>query len=489
MEKKSMNKFTDKRVLVVGCARSGTGAANLLSFLGARVTITDRRPAEMLKAHLKGLKSSITVVTGEIPVELFESAELIVISPGVPLTIPEIISAMAAGVAVIGELELAYQVVMLAADRPANSRAVGVFGSETPPPHFTGITGTNGKSTVTTLVDLMYGAAGFNSLLGGNIGNALTEEILKCGKKTDLQGLDYIVAEISSFQLETISEFAPFIAAILNITPDHMDRYVSLQDYINAKFRIFEKQTKDGYLVLNADDQVLMKAFQEIRDDSSGPQVFFFSRQHEVKGVFVRDGLVYCSLPQLEVSELPLIALSEIRIKGVHNLENAMAAALIALLSGCPYQAIRDVLMSFSGLEHRLEYAGEVNGVQYINDSKGTNTGAVAMSLQSFSGPVVLIMGGSDKDSDFGVLKDVIGEKVSRLILLGEAAGKIKKALGDAVEMVVVGSLREAVLEAASQTIPGDTVLLSPACASFDMFVDFEDRGRQFKKIVKELAN
>ncbi|HDN94636.1 MAG TPA: UDP-N-acetylmuramoyl-L-alanine--D-glutamate ligase, partial [Nitrospirae bacterium] len=348
-------------------------------------------------------------------------------------------------------------------------------------PAFIGVTGTNGKSTVITLIDLMLKEAGRRTLLGGNIGNALTEEIQKMDSMPE-----YIVAEISSFQLETIKEFRPEVAAILNITPDHLDRYEGMQYYIDAKVRIFENQTEDDYLVLNADDPLIMELYDAKKAEM--PNVLFFSRKKEVEGIYMKGEDIYCNipLPLRGVIDSPIISTDEIKIKGVHNIENAMAASLIALLSGCPDKAVKDVLKNFAGLEHRLEFVEEINGVNFINDSKGTNVGAVAKSLEGLE-RVVLIMGGLDKGGDFPVLRDLIEEKVKLLVLIGEAAEKIAQALGGTVRTIKVNGLSEAVKVSMANASKGDVVLLSPGCASFDMFADFEERGRKFKEVVREL--
>jgi UDP-N-acetylmuramoylalanine--D-glutamate ligase len=483
-----INTFKDKNIVVVGLARSGTGAANLLCELGAKVTITDTKTRSMLETNIKRLFPAVKIITGSNPSEAFDAADMIVISPGVPLDIPPLESARVKGTPVIGELELAYQVV--------KSESGAIHGSplQITKPSFIGITGTNGKSTTTTLVDLMLREAGVNALLGGNIGIALTEEILKfvgTGFKPAPTFIDYIVAEISSFQLETIHEFRPGIAVILNITPDHLDRYHSMEEYINAKARIFENQKAGDSLILNADDPVLMKMGSEKLDvRSEKPSVFYFSRRKEVKGAYFRDGAIYFNLPASLAGaycNTPLrMNANEIRIQGVHNIENAMAASLAALIAGCPVDAVRNVLRQFPGLEHRLEFVSETRGVKFINDSKGTNVGAVAKSLEGFNN-VILIMGGLDKGSDFSVLKTLVRQKVKALIIIGKAKEKIAGALAGAAEILNADGMYSAVELSFSKASPGDIVLLSPGCASFDMFQDFEDRGRKFKEAVKNL--
>lgn len=480
----------DKNVLVVGLARSGIGAANLLSFFGANVTVTDTKPQSMLEGDMKSLSRSVKAVTGGNPEDAFIKSDLIVVSPGVPMKISPIVNAMKRGIPVIGELELAYNIV--------NSYELKVKGgNEFQLPRFIGITGTNGKSTTTTLIDLMLRESGFHTMLGGNIGAALTEEIYKLISGTShLNDIDFIVAEISSFQLESIKEFRPKAAVIMNITPDHLDRYETLSDYAGAKERIYENQKEGDYLILNADDPLLKKIESEkLRHKVVKPAVLYFSLNEEVSGIYYKDGDVFYDLPsKLSAGLHPsiacrrslLISAGEMKMKGTHNLENAMAASLAAILSGASAEAVRNVLSGFSGLEHRNEAVRTLNGISFINDSKGTNIGAVEKSLENFDS-VILIMGGRDKGGDFSALRGLIKEKVKLLVLLGEAKEKIAESLGDAVPVEYAKDMKSAVDLSVSRASEGDTVLLSPGCTSFDMFKDFEDRGRIFKEAVNAI--
>ncbi len=518
-----LREIKGKHVTVVGLARSGIGAANLLSELGANVTITDIKTEEELKDFIPRLSPSVRLALGGHPEDIFLSADMLVVSPGIPLDISPISKAKEKVIPIIGELELAYQIVSSQQSAispptpPSPSRGEGQGEGEKPEPrdsnsklnlspYFLAVTGTNGKSTTTALLDLMVRKSGFRTILGGNIGNALTEEIRKTVsvKGATVNGriphalrltpIDYIIAEVSSFQLESIKDFRPGVATILNITPDHLDRYLSFEEYGLAKARIFKNQGEGDFLVLNWDDPAVMKVKSEkLKVKSEKPKIFYFSREDEVEGLYSKNGMVYCNLPPMTGTVLippqppfPLIRADEIKIKGVHNLENAMAASAMALLAGCPVEAVIDSLREFSGLEHRLEFVRELDGVSYFNDSKGTNVGAVIKSLESFSEPIILIAGGRDKAGDFSLLRQLVGEKVKSLILLGEAGEKIRKALGDLAATVMAKDLKEAVEMSRSIAIKGDVVLLSPACASFDMFVNFEDRGRQFKKLVAE---
>ena len=508
-----------KSVTVVGLARSGVGAANLLSELGADVTIADIKTESELEDFIPRLSPSVRLALGAHPEDIFLSPDMIIVSPGVPLGIPPIVKAKAKGVTIMGELELAYQIATYGSDNPPIPPII--------PPHpplekggrgdlikgcgrgFLAVTGTNGKSTTTALLDFTMKKAGFRTILGGNIGNALTEEIHKIATSCRLQvasknqnsevnlkletcnmQLDYIVAEVSSFQLESIKNFSPKVAGIVNITPDHLDRYHSSKEYSNAKARIFENQKEDDFLVLNWDDPETIRVKSEkLKVKSEKPRIFYFSRKKEVEGVYLKDGIVYCDLPPITgtVPTVPLIRADEIRIKGVHNLENAMAASAMALLAECPIEAVIDSLREFTGLEHRLEFVRELNGVKYFNDSKGTNVGAVIKSLESFQNSIILIAGGRDKAGDFSLLRQLVRERVKVIVLIGEAIEKIKRTLGDITETVRAKDLREAVSISRRMAAKGDVVLLSPACASFDMFINFEDRGRQFKKIVMEM--
>jgi UDP-N-acetylmuramoylalanine--D-glutamate ligase len=480
-----LKRIKGKHITVAGLARSGVGTANLLAELGADVTVTDMKTADALKDFTLQLSEGIKLALGSHPDELFTSADMIVISPGVPFDSKPLSLARARGIPVIGELELAYQTGILGFDDPPV--VPFVKGSEG---GFLAVTGTNGKSTTTALLDFMMKKGGLNTVLGGNIGNALTGEICRRIAEGKEHATDFFVAEISSFQLETIQKFRPKGAALLNITPDHLDRYHSLEEYAAAKARIFENQGEGDFLVLNRDDPETMKMEREkIKTKKVTPRVYYFSRREEVEGVYLKDGRIYCNALDAAAvpGNSPLINADEIRIKGVHNLENAMAASAMALLAGCPVGAVIDSLKHFPGLEHRLEPVRELNGVWYFNDSKGTNVGAVVKSVESFSSPVILIAGGRDKAGDFSLLSGPVKKRVKALVLIGEASGKIQKALGDLTQTVMAEDLKEAVEISRKHAEGGDVVLLSPACASFDMFADFEDRGRQFKNIVMEL--
>jgi len=490
--------LTGKKVTVVGLARSGAGAARLLAELGADVTVTDRKSEQELPDMLKGLPSSVKLCLGVHPPEIFYDADLIVVSPGVPLDIEPLVEARGKGKRIIGELELAYEIVQ--------SSKFKVQGREGRVP-FIAITGSNGKSTTTTLVDHMLRKGGKRTVLAGNIGNALTEEIFTIAMNDEQRAEkaehdpasdssfpaprslpDAFVVEVSSFQLEAIEAFRPDVASLLNITPDHLDRYHSMEEYCDAKAGIFMNQRPSDVLVLNADDPGTMHLYEtRLRGKADGPKIVFFSREKEVEGMFLKNGYVMANFVHHAPCSMQLVKAADIRIKGVHNLENAMAASAMALLAGCPAQAVIDSLREFPGLEHRLELVREFEGVKYINDSKGTNVGAVLKSVESFTEPLILIAGGRDKAGDFTALRGLVSQKVKALVLIGEAAGKIRDALGDLTTTVMAQDLGDAVRTSRNMANAGDVVLLSPACASFDMFRDYEDRGRQFKQLVMDL--
>jgi len=443
-----------KKAIVIGLARSGVAAANLLSARGWSVMASDLRPGPELSEFTSKLAPSVGVALGGHPVELLEEAELVVVSPGVPLSSPIMKAARERGIEVVGEVELAWR----------------HFHDG---PDYYAVTGTNGKSTTVSLLQMMMEVEGRTSLLGGNIGVPL------CSALDSGTRYDCVVAEVSSFQLDTISDFRPRGAAVLNVTADHMDRYDSIEAYRDSKLSVARNQGEGDFLVLNADDPLLSDA------KIKGPMSYFFSRLKRVKGVFLREGTVCFDFSPEDSGEI--LNTSDMGIRGAHNIENAMAASALALLGGCSLEAVRKALREFRGLEHRLEFVRQEGGVSYINDSKGTNVGAVIKSLESFESPVVLIAGGRDKAGEFNKLLPPLMERARAVVLIGEASPKIEAAIGGKVRCLRAGSMEDAVAKAAEAASEGDVVLLSPACASFDMFRDFEHRGREFKKAVMAL--
>lgn len=444
----------DRKILVVGLGKSGVAASRLLIREGTRVAATDSRPYDELTDEARNLiHIGVDIEAGGHRVENFLSADLIILSPGVPANIAPLIKAKERGIKIIGEIELAFHFL--------NAPVIAVTGS-------------NGKSTTTTLIGEIIRAEGKKVFVGGNIGIPLSEHVLS-RRDTDCAAL-----EISSFQLETIERFRPKIAVLLNISPDHLDRYESAKEYADIKFRIFENQESDDFAVINGDESWSEAILKDVKG-----RAILFSRKKRVKnGVYAEDGWIIAAIDNHAEK---ICEVSGIGIKGVHNLENAMAATAAAFLYGCSRKAIVDALKGFAGLEHRLEFVREIEGVRYINDSKGTNVGAVIKSLEGFDEPILLIAGGRDKGSDFSPLRTLIKEKVKRLILIGEAREKIGSAVEDLTATIYSGSLEEAVNIASKEAAKGDVVLLSPACASFDMFKNFEERGKVFKEIVWRL--
>lgn len=449
-----MLNLKDRNVLVVGLGRSGVAASRLLARNGARVTATDNKVFDALSAEAKGLLPlGVSIEAGGHKPETFLSADLIILSPGVPVDITPLVKAKEGGIKIISEIEMAWRFL--------NAPVIA-------------ITGSNGKSTTTTLIGEILKAKGDKVFVGGNLGTPLTEYVLSDG------GSDCIVAEVSSFQLETIENFRPAISVLLNISPDHLDRYHDIKEYQEAKFRIFENQGPGNFAIINGDEPWSVDLQKRIKSE-----VILFSRKRRVeRGLYTEGGWIVSAVDHCEGK---ICKISEIGIRGLHNLENSMAAATAALLRGCSQETIASTLKKFSGLEHRLEFVREIGGVKYINDSKGTNVGAVIKSVEGFDEPLLLIAGGRDKGSDFSPLRPLVKAKVRRLILIGEAKEKIGAAVGDLTTTVYSDSLEEAVHIAFREAVKGDVVLLSPACASFDMFQNFEERGRRFKEIVWKL--
>ena len=444
----------DKRALVVGLGKSGVASALFLKSRGARVTVSDSKPeAELRNEILLLLDHGITVETGGHGDRTFRGQDLIVVSPGVPFDAPQLEQARALGEPVIGEVELAAQFL---------------------PGPIVAITGANGKTTTTTLAGEIIEAGKFPTLVGGNIGTPAISFADQARPDT------WAVLEVSSFQLETIVSFRPRIAVILNITPDHLDRHKTFANYVNAKARIFENQRPDDFAVLNADDPTTAGLAGRTR-----APLFWFSRKKEVeKGSFVRSRHI---LFRDGKSEREIMLVSEIPLKGAHNLENVLAGVSIGALAGCQPEQIREAVRNFKAVEHRLEFVARIAGVDYYNDSKATNVDATIKALESFPANIHLILGGKDKGSDYSVLNDLLRERVKRVYTIGAAAAKIESQIAG-TETVPSQTLENAIRSASESAAPGDIVLLAPACASFDQFENYEHRGRVFKEIVHSLA-
>ena len=443
------SELKQRRVTVVGMGRSGIAAASLLAREGADVLIVDDRQKE-IPASLQAL-GQVRVQLGAWREEDLFSAEWVVLSPGVPLKRLPLKKLESLRIPVVGEMEFAAR--FLTAPLIA-------------------ITGTNGKSTTTTLVGEILKGWGWKVFVGGNLGTPLSEAV---GSPWD-----FIVVEVSSFQLETIARFRPRIAALLNITPDHLDRYPDLSSYQKAKWRIFENQSGEDYAIVNGDDPLAVPPFLK------GASILFSRTQIPQRGVYLNQGEIVSNIwGEAE----PIIRLDALKLKGAHNVENVLAAVAMTLLCGCSVECIRQTLTQFRGLPHRMEMVREAQGVKYINDSKGTNVGAVMKSLEGLTAPVILIAGGKDKEGDFTPLRELVQKKVKRLILLGEAQEKMARCFSTHPAVERVDSMAQAVARAAASAESGDIVLLSPGCASFDQFRDYQHRGEVFKQAVAGLPS
>jgi UDP-N-acetylmuramoylalanine--D-glutamate ligase len=449
-------KLTNRQALVVGMAKSGIAATRFLLDQGAKVTVCDSSTEKKLEKSLQLLADwPITIVTGHYP-QVDKKYDLIVMSPGVPLTIKPVEQARKLGIPVIGELELVQHFC---------------------PAPVVAITGTNGKTTTTALTGEVLKDGHREVVVGGNIGVTILEQLAQITAKS------VVVAEVSSFQLETTASFKPIVAAILNITPDHLDRHLSFANYVEAKSKIFANQEAGDFLVLNYDQ----KELRQMAKDARG-KVIFFSRRHNLEeGVFVSDEQV---VAVVNGTWQKICAVKEIGLRGSHNLENCLAATAIALAMEVAPDHIRETLAVFPGVAHRLEPVTVINGVEYINDSKGTNPDATAKALAAFTQPIILIAGGKDKGGSFDELLMQGKKKIKSLVVLGETAPKLyEAALNVGITAVYLApSFPQAVETAAKLAIPGDVVLLSPACASWDMFDSYEERGDLFKQLVRKLG-
>jgi UDP-N-acetylmuramoylalanine--D-glutamate ligase len=447
----------NKRVLVVGLGKSGIAAAMFLRQQGARVTVSDARSAVALAKEIPALlDAGIMVESGGHGLLTFRRQDLIVISPGVPLDTPEVKQVIGYGMPVIGELEFA--------SRFLKGRILA-------------ITGSNGKTTTTTLVGRILEEGGVETLVGGNIGTPVIDLVPKSTDET------VSVLEVSSFQLETIEQFRPWIAVVLNITPDHLDRHGSFENYAAMKTRITERQEAEDYLVLNAEDKPTQMVAAKTK-----AQIFWFSPRRPVKqGAFVHgESIVF--VPREGAKAEPVMPVAEIPLKGAHNVENVLAAVCAARLAGVPPEKIRSAVAGFKAVEHRLEFVSAVQGVEYFNDSKATNVDAAMKAVAAFPGGIHLILGGKDKGSDYTLLAPLLRERVKAVYTIGSAAEKIERELHGVVKMVGAGTMDVAVREAQKAAVAGDVVLLSPACSSFDQFENYEHRGRTFRQIVHELS-
>jgi len=442
-----------KKVLVVGLGKSGLAAALFLRRRGAQVTVSDLRSAQALSNEIPSLlEAGIVVEAGGHGLLTFRRQDLIVVSPGVPLNTPELVQVRNLGLPIIGELELAARFLK---------------------GEVLAITGSNGKTTTTTLCGEIFSAGGLKTLVAGNIGLPVIETVDQSKPGA------WSVLEVSSFQLETTESFHPRIAMILNITPDHLDRHGTFENYVAMKEKIFANQTGEDFLILNGDDPVVQQAASRAKS-----QVLWFSRSKIVRrGAFLMNGMVMFRASE-QASPLPVVPLAEIPLKGEHNIENVLAAVCAACVAQIPAEVIGRVVASFHAVEHRLEWIASIHGVDYYNDSKATNVDATAKAIASFPGNIHLILGGKDKDSDYTQLNALLRARVKAVYTIGAAAEKIEGQIAGVVPITRAGTLEAAVSQAAGQAVAGDVILLAPACSSFDQFENYEHRGRVFKQLV-----
>ena len=448
------DRIKGKKVSVFGMARSGLAVASLLKRYGGEVFVTEVKNSFFLSEETEQLKTlGIEFETGGHSQNSIQDKDYLVISPGVPAHIPILLEAQKKGIPIFSEVEVAFWF----------NRA-----------QIVGITGSNGKTTTATLMGEILKEDTIEVKVAGNIGVPFSSVV------EDVSPDGIIVLELSSFQLEKIEEFRPNVASILNITPDHLDRYSDFKSYRDAKLRIFENQTEEDFCVLNYDDE----ESKGIGNSLKGKEVFFSTLNVLEQGVFLKGGnLTFRS----NCKEERIIEAERIGIKGPHNLSNSACACAISLILGVKIDSIKDALQNFKGVEHRLEEVRTISGVKFINDSKATNVNSVWYALLSVESPIVLIGGGRDKGGDFSKLRDLVKDKVKTLVLLGEAKEKMKKQLGDLIPTYFVSDMEEAVSLSFKKATSGDVVLLSPGCASFDMFDNFEHRGKVFKSAVERL--
>jgi UDP-N-acetylmuramoylalanine--D-glutamate ligase len=442
-----------KRVLVVGLARTGVATALFCAAHGAIVTATESRTEAEIEANVAKLRAAgVALELGGHDKKTFLRQDLIVPSPGVPADFPLLLVARANSITIWSEIELAYRFL-----------------------HGTliGITGSNGKTTTTALVEHILREAEFPTVLAGNIGTPLISCVENSKRNT------VTVVELSSFQLELIETFRPNISLFLNLTPDHLDRHRSMETYGGAKARIFENQTEEDAAILNADDPGVT------RYAPGGPRVYWFSRKQRVaEGAYLHgDDIIF----RHDGAEETILTRAEIPLVGAHNLENVLAAVVATRLAGASATAIAQGIRSFAGVEHRLEFVAEIGGVRYYNDSKATNVDATLKALDAFPGHILIILGGKDKGSDYSVLQTPLREKAILALLIGAASEKIESQISGGVAIERAGTLERAVEVASQAARPGDVVLLAPACASFDQFENYEHRGHVFKDLVHRL--
>ena len=446
----------DKKILIYGAGISGVAAANLLAKSTAKVAIYDGNPnlnVEELKKKLVG--NEVNIIVGVIPENIRKTIDMVVVSPGVPTDLPDLIKFADDGVSIIGEIELAYMF--------SKGKIIGV-------------TGTNGKTTTTSLIGQILRAHYESSFVVGNIGIPYTQMV------TSTKASSVTVAEISSFQLETIRTFEPDVSLILNITPDHLDRHHTMENYIDAKINITKNQLDDKVCILNYEDEELRKREKDIH-----AKIIYFSSEQRLRGgIFLEnDTIIYNN----GVEDIVICNINELKLLGKHNYENVMAAVMATISIGVPLEIIIDEIKKFVSVEHRIEYVKEVHGVKYYNDSKGTNPDAAIKAVEAMVSPTLLIAGGYDKDSSYDEWIESFNGKIKKLVLIGQTREKIANTAREKgfEDIVMADSLEEAVKICRENASKGDSVLLSPACASWGMFKNYEERGNEFKRLVNEI--
>ena len=447
----------NKKVLLIGLAKTGISTIKHLNKLGAKVVVNDIKDKDKLKDILNDLSdlNNIEYILGHHP-ENIDDIDMVVVSPGVPLDLPFILKIKSKNIEIIGEVELAYRL--------------------SKNPVFIGITGTNGKTTTTTLVGEIFKKANKDTYIVGNIGNPVIDTVDTANENSVL------VTELSSFQLESIDTFKPHVSAILNFTEDHLNRHHTMKAYIEAKSRIFENQDSKDFCILNYDDECV----RSLADKVKAKKVFFSRKETLDCGIYLdNDNNIIINIDK----KIVLLNKDELSLPGNHNLENCMAAAAIAYVCNIDIDTIRKVLKTFSGVEHRQEFVRNLNGIMFVNDSKATNPDSSIKAIESYNRPIVLIAGGMDKHSNFEQFLDVAKQNVYALVLLGETAQKIKECAQNKGfnNITVVKNMKEAVNASYQIAREGDVVLLSPACASWDMYKSFEVRGIDFKDNVNSL--
>ena len=445
--------FTGKKIIIIGMGKTGIATARFLGNQGAKVVVTDEKQFDQWGGEFKQIAGERWLEVGDYNARVLEGADMVVPSPGVPPNSDLLVEAQKKNIPVVSEIELAYWFLK-----------VPVIA----------VTGTNGKTTTTTLLGEILRRSGKKVFVGGNIGTPLIEYAETSQKD------DFVVAEISSFQLQWIEKFRPFIAILLNITCDHINYHGSFAQYRRVKAGIFANQTKTDWAILNAADQE-----QNGIADATYAQIVKFSSKNVLStGIFIKDNDIVLILPEYNEEKYPL---GIINLPGLHNVENVMAAIMAARLCGCSQKDIIAAVRAFSGLPHRIEFAGERNSIKFYDDSNGTNVGSVVRALETFTQPVILLLGGRDKDGDFESLKPLLKKKTKKVILFGEARNRIASLIGEDVPVLKKAGLREAIQSAYKDAQSGDVVLLSPGCASFDEFANYKDRGNFFKGVVRNL--